>query len=495
MNGMKIKHYNIFITVLILILVSNGCKKFDTKPLVVTSEVINIGDTQATCGGRIISAGDAEILSKGVCWSTNSNPTIDNNNTSDGSGYATFASNLRGLLPNTTYYVRAYATNTDGVGYGEIKSFKTAISDSKIFTKDVINITNNGAISGGNIVADGGAPITSRGVCWSKTINPTISDNKTSDGGGLGIFSSNITGLQFNTTYYVRAYAINMKGTFYGDQKVFTTQGNLPVLSTNSVSDIKSTNAKSGGTISFDGGSPITARGICWSSTNVNPTIIDSKTSDGTGLGIFNSSITDLKANTKYYIRAYASNANGISYGDPKIFTTLPYAIGDTCLGGVIAYILQPSDQGYDPIVTHGLIISLDANNLKKWSGGSCSSALWGTFSNIGAGPSNTNIIVAKSCILIDDAASFCDKLVVGAYSDWYLPSELELYAILKNSKIINLQYGQSIRYWSSTQYSLGGITGARSVSYHNMINGNYNTYSTLSLYSDLNRVLAVRSF
>ena len=90
-------------------------------------------------------------------------------------------------------------------------------------TASVSAITYLTATSGGNITSDGGLAITSRGVCWSISRNPTTDDSKTVDGSGTGIFSSNLTGLTPETPYYVRAYATNSEGTTYGDEVSFTT--------------------------------------------------------------------------------------------------------------------------------------------------------------------------------------------------------------------------------------------------------------------------------
>lgn len=92
-----------------------------------------------------------------------------------------------------------------------------------IKTADISLITKNSATSGGTIIKDGGSEISIRGVCWSSKENPTISDSKTTDGTGLGTYVSNLTGLNYNTTYYVRAYATNSAGTGYGEAKSFTT--------------------------------------------------------------------------------------------------------------------------------------------------------------------------------------------------------------------------------------------------------------------------------
>ncbi|MBO4542948.1 MAG: T9SS type A sorting domain-containing protein [Bacteroidales bacterium] len=131
-----------------------------------------------------------------------------------------------------------------------------------------------------------------------------------------------MTGLKANTVYYVRAYATNAMGTTYGNVIPFTTIATtIPTLTTIITSNITSTTAQSGGNITSDGGTTITARGVCWS-TSQNPTINDNHTSDGSGAGSFTSTMAGLKANTVYYVRAYATNAMGTAYGNQITFTT-----------------------------------------------------------------------------------------------------------------------------------------------------------------------------
>lgn len=160
---------------------------------------------------------------RGVCWSTNETPTITNNKTEDGADAGNFTSNIIGLELGTTYYIRAYATNSEGTSYGNEISF-TTLDLPTLTTSEVTEITQTTAISGGNITDDGGAQVTARGVCWSKGETPTINDSKTEDGTNTGHFISNITDLELNTTYHVRAYATNNEGTAYGNKMSFTTK-------------------------------------------------------------------------------------------------------------------------------------------------------------------------------------------------------------------------------------------------------------------------------
>jgi len=178
------------------------------------------------------------------------------------------------------------------------------------------NITSNTATVSGSITSDGGESIIEKGVCWSSTYKtPSILNSKTSEGTGSGTISGSITGLMPGTTYNLRLYATNSVGTGYSSVTTFKTLSSLPTITTTAISSLTNTSAVSGGNVSADGGESITARGVCWS-TNQNPTIANSKAvSDGTSTGAFTSSITGLIPNMTYYVRAFATNSNGTSYG------------------------------------------------------------------------------------------------------------------------------------------------------------------------------------
>jgi uncharacterized protein (TIGR02145 family) len=198
-------------------------EKPPTTPIVTTDAVTNITSSSATSGGEIVT--QYSLISYGLCWSTDANPTVDDNHTIDSLHFnSSFLIYIKGLKGSTKYFVRAYATNTSGVGYGNELSFTTQpASIPELTTVVASNITSTSITSGGNITYDGGATITASGVCWSTSTNPTITNNKTTDGTKIGEFISPVAGLAPLTTFYLRAYATNNIGTAYGNEVSFTT--------------------------------------------------------------------------------------------------------------------------------------------------------------------------------------------------------------------------------------------------------------------------------
>ncbi len=292
-------------------------------PTLSTATATSLTQTTAVTGGNVTADGGGTVTARGVCFATTSNPTTTNTTVAGGTGTGVFVSNLTGLLPATTYYVRAYAINSAGTAYGnEISFTTTAITEPVLTTAAATLITLTTATTGGNISSAGGGTVTARGVCYAITTNPTTSNFITSNGSGTGAFTSPLTGLLPGTKYYVRAYATNSAGTAYGNEISFTTGSAVsPTLTTTTVSSINLTTAVSGGNITSDGGGTVTLSGICWS-TSANPTVSDSKTTDGTVSGSFGSTMTGLSEATTYYVRAYATNGAGTGYGNQLVFNT-----------------------------------------------------------------------------------------------------------------------------------------------------------------------------
>ncbi len=196
----------------------------NTIPEISTELATNISNISAYSGGNIISNGGLSIVERGICWNTIGNPTISDSKKVDYNSNALFSSFITGLRGSTTYYVRAFATNSVGTAYGNEISFTTNEPEvPELTTVSITSITSSEAKSGGEIINDGGDDIIAKGICWNTSENPTISNSKTSDGSGMGSFTSRLTNLQKDTEYYVRAYSTNSIGTSYGNEISFKT--------------------------------------------------------------------------------------------------------------------------------------------------------------------------------------------------------------------------------------------------------------------------------
>lgn len=230
-------------------------------------------------------------------------------------------------------YIRVYPYNTESeewaklVAVDSVKILGTTTGVTadppEIATYNPGLISTNYATAGGNISSDGGAEVTARGVVWNIEGEPETSDNITLDGTGPGSFESEMTGLDAGTTYYYRAYATNDAGTAYGREVNFTTleERTAPEVTTNSITDIMVETAEGGGEVTAWGGDTVTVRGMVWN-TEGEPTLDDHKTEAGSGLGSFVSTLYPLESDTKYFVRAYATNSVGTGYGLTRMFTT-----------------------------------------------------------------------------------------------------------------------------------------------------------------------------
>jgi hypothetical protein len=180
---------------------------------------------------QITNDGKLPVLAKGVVYSETSNPTLVNSKTLNGTGKEAFTAVIKnGLILSKTYYVKSYVTNSRGTAYGNELQFTitndnvVTINLATISTDNAISITQTSATISSNVISDGGATVTERGIVFSTSTNPTLTDTKLiNTGTGIGIFSTNITNLSPVTTYFVKAYATNSKGTAYSNEISFTT--------------------------------------------------------------------------------------------------------------------------------------------------------------------------------------------------------------------------------------------------------------------------------
>ena len=196
-------------------------------PVLTNAAITAVTGNSATGGGDVTGSGGAEVTARGVVYGTTAAPTVADSKTTDDKGTGVFVSTLAGLKGNTTYFVRAYATNSAGTGYGPEVSFKTLVDLPVVTTAAISGVTKVAAVSGGEVTADGGAEVTEKGLVWGTTADPTITNNKIAGAAGIGAFVSNLTNLTMFTTYHVRAYATNSAGTAYGADVPFTTLANI----------------------------------------------------------------------------------------------------------------------------------------------------------------------------------------------------------------------------------------------------------------------------
>jgi len=447
------------------------CVRDNNLPAVTTSQVADITTTTATCSGNVTSDGGLSVTARGICWSTSPNPTTSNSKTINGTALGNYTSNITGLSPNTTYYVRAYAINAQGTVYGKQKSFRTtprsnpsssqemvgnAFTDSrdgkvyKIVTigsqvwmaenlaylpsvvsprtgsqiiaynyvygydgtnvaeaKATANYKTYGVLYNWPAAMNGAAssdanPSGVQGICppgwhlpsddeWIQLERYLINNGHKYDGSigspqyigeniaksmtsAIGWDDADEEGAPGNTDYpeYINKSGFSalpgghrsyFSGDFYYigsigywwsskenvDDSVFywslechncnfwpgagspkygfsvrcVWDNNLPVVTTSQVADITTTTATCSGNVTSVGGSSVTARGVCWN-TSQNPTTSNFRTTNGTGSGNYTSNITGLSSNTTYYVRAYATNAQGTAYGEQKAFRTSP---------------------------------------------------------------------------------------------------------------------------------------------------------------------------
>lgn len=194
-------------------------------PVVSTSAPYNVLFSSASCGAYVSSDGGSPVIERGICMNSTGNPTVADVIISSGSGLGSYSANFSNLALNTTYYLRAYATNNTGTGYGNEVSF-TTLNTPTLTTDSAVNPAYFSSSVAATLVSDGGLYLSALGICWSKNPNPTLADSVVPHSLLTGPFTCNISGLRPNTTYYVRAYATNPAGTAYGNQLTFTTPDN-----------------------------------------------------------------------------------------------------------------------------------------------------------------------------------------------------------------------------------------------------------------------------
>jgi hypothetical protein len=203
-----------------------------TLPTLIADSVGDITMSSARFFCKIISNGGGAISDRGIYYGKAANPVANKMSATTYRSGGEFEFAIKELEPNTTYYVRGYATNSKGVSYsGDVQFATSQVPKVDLFTDTVFAAGANTLFVAGGVIDAKGITQKETGICISKNSNPTINDTKVAaSGGNVQSFFLRINGLEPATEYYIRSYSTNIYGsTFYGQNvKVFTIQkGNV----------------------------------------------------------------------------------------------------------------------------------------------------------------------------------------------------------------------------------------------------------------------------
>jgi len=290
-----------------------------TLPVVTGVQPSMISSALISCSGNVVSDGGTVLIDKGVCWSNTDEPTLQNEYKSAGNQTGKYYLLISGLTPDRDYYFRSYAQNSHGTVYGRTFKFKTSPTSPSVKTGNMTIIGSSSVTASGEILSGNGGQIIQKGICWSTRPQPDLTDTFLVSNSDLNPFYSIIFGLEIGKIYYLRAFATNQYGTSYGNE--IYLQAVKPLVNTSEISNICPEKIRCGGNVMFDGGSSIIQRGLCWSE-NPDPSIEDSLLITGNSTGNFAEWVRGLKSETRYYVRAFATNQVGTTYGNAQMFDT-----------------------------------------------------------------------------------------------------------------------------------------------------------------------------
>ena len=458
-------------------------------PSVTSGSSSSVATTSATVSGNVTATNGANITERGFVYDTSSNPTTSDSKKSVSGTTGSFNTSLTGLTSNTTYYWRAYATNSKGTTYGANKSFTTEPITPTVTTGSASGTSTSGfTVSASGVTSNPDSQtINEYGVVYSTSQNPTIADSSQTGTGTSADFDNTLSGLSENTTYYVRAY-IKWRGTdyAYGSQISFKTQGRpavslnapddeastsslkpsleftgtdpetntityqlqlhtsdsfgtplldvasatnagfsnqsdsktdpfysgnkvrytpqsdlargqdyywrvrgkdtngsntwgewtssreftvsaiAPSVNVQTVHDVTFDEAQVDAEVTADNGATITERGVVYS-TSENPTLADDKETSAGTTGAFTVTLEDLASTTTYYVRAYATNAQGTTYSSQISFTTAQTPSEPTVVTGQAANTTDITSEfngsevtldGTEDVVERGIVFS-----------------------------------------------------------------------------------------------------------------------------------------
>ncbi len=302
----------------------------------------NVTSNSVYISGIITPLG-VETAEMGVCYATTQNPTTDDYKVAFNNGNISHI--IKGLTPETTYYIRFYAIADGAVRYGDQTIFET-LTAVEIPAPEFSNVTSNSAVISGVIKANGSV-LKETGIVYSQSSSPTVDDNK------ILISNEDISytlfGLDANTTYYVRLYAMVGEKVYYGAESELLT--NEKIITNFEVSDYYYDRLilKSKAPRGYD------KINICYG-TNPNPTITDNITSANLNSdGLLELDLSSLKSNTTYYVRSYSITGTKVEYHDNEV--AVRTMGGDITVG--LGSIRRASEYTTAPLTSIGLYIEV----------------------------------------------------------------------------------------------------------------------------------------
>jgi hypothetical protein len=357
-----------------------SCKKeqLPIAPNVQTKDAINPRAASVTLQGSNATEDLLGITERGFYYADHNKPEeLLKHKVNASPGIGDFAVLVTGLTAETLYSFVAFAKNSETTSLGLTKTFSTKeYTLPEVSTDKIKNVYINSSQISGIVGYDGGKQVTERGFCYSAHPNPTIQDYKTPSGKGEGPFDNFLTGLNENTTYYVKSYAINALGISYGEELSFTTNNfSPPIVASVNVNDVTNTSANFQGEVLDNGGSDITERGflLCLDKEDLSSC---QKFIIPGNIGAYRLVVTNLKTQVPYYMRAFATNKKGTAYGAAIPFTTGDYtyasvktvSVTDIALHGAVL-TGNVSSEGNTPVTEKGFCVSIvpnpTVNNLK----------------------------------------------------------------------------------------------------------------------------------
>jgi hypothetical protein len=294
-----------------------------TIPTVTTAAASAITSTSASSGGNVTNDGGAAVTARGVCWSTSSNPTTSDSTTSDGSGTGSFASSITGLSHVTTYYVRAYATNSVGTAYGGNESFTTDAIPPTVNTTAASNEGTNTATLNGTVNANNSSTTVTFEYGLDTNYGTTVTaDQSPVSGTSITAVSKNITGLTPDTTYHYQVVGQNAGGTDPGGDMTFTTP-TIPTVTTTEATGVGADIATLNGTVNAKNSSTTVTFEYGLDDTYGTTVTADQSPVSGTSDTAVSKTITGLTPGTTYHYRVVGQNTWGTTNGADMTFTTL----------------------------------------------------------------------------------------------------------------------------------------------------------------------------